>query len=89
MFERVETAGDNPITVVSGEPYALALLARWTSFSGTQGIFRSGSSSDGNRLWVLSSGKLWGRHANVNSPSSSNGPTSPTGWHTLVRVWDR
>ena len=84
----VETADANPITFASGEPYTLALLIRWTENPGTEGIFRSGSSSDGNWLWMTSSGRLWGRHANVNSPSSSNGPLITAGWHTLVRVWD-
>jgi hypothetical protein len=51
----VETAGDNPITFSSGEPYTLALLIRWTSVSGPQGIFRSGSSSNPTWLWVVSS----------------------------------
>jgi hypothetical protein len=37
---------------------------------------------------MTSSGRLWGRQANVNSPSSSNGPRITAGWHTLVRVWD-
>lgn len=36
----------------------------------------------------LALGKLWGRHANVDSPSSGSGPTITAGWHTLVRVWD-
>jgi hypothetical protein len=34
----VETADDNPISFASGEAYTLALLIRWTSVSGTQGI---------------------------------------------------
>jgi hypothetical protein len=37
---------------------------------------------------MLSSGKLWGRQANVNSTSSSNGPLITAGWHALVRAWD-
>ena len=37
---------------------------------------------------MTSSGRLWGRHANVDSPASSNGPLITAGWHTLVRVWD-
>ncbi len=37
---------------------------------------------------MTSSGRLWGRHANVDSPSSSNGPLITAGWHTLIRVWD-
>jgi hypothetical protein len=37
---------------------------------------------------VLSSGKLWGRQANVDSPAAGSGPTITAGWHTLVRVWD-
>jgi hypothetical protein len=36
---------------------------------------------------VLSSGKLWGRNANVDSLSSGGGPMIAAGWHTLVRVW--
>jgi hypothetical protein len=35
---------------------------------------------------MTSSGRLWGRHANVDSPASGSGPTA--GWHTLERVWD-
>jgi hypothetical protein len=84
----VETADGDPITFASGEPYTLALLIRWTENPGTEGIFRSGSSSNGGWLWMTSSGKLWGRHAGVNSPSSGSGPTIAAGWHTLVRVWD-
>jgi hypothetical protein len=38
-----------------------------------------------NRLWVLSSGQLWGRHANLASPGSGSGPPSP--WAgSLLRV---
>jgi hypothetical protein len=37
---------------------------------------------------MTSSGKLWGRHANVDSPASGSGPMITAGWHTLVRVWD-
>jgi hypothetical protein len=37
---------------------------------------------------MTSFGKLWGRHAGVDSPASGNGPTITAGWHTLVRVWD-
>jgi hypothetical protein len=37
---------------------------------------------------MLSSGQLWGRHANLSSPGSGSGPTFTAGWHTLVRVWD-
>jgi hypothetical protein len=87
----LERGGDRrqqPITFASGEPYTLVLLIRWINTSGTQGIFRSGSSSTGTWLWALSSGKLWGRHANVDSPASGSGPTITAGWHTLVRVWD-
>jgi hypothetical protein len=76
-------------TFASGEPYTLALLIRWTENPGTEGIFRSGSSSDGNWLWMTSSGKLWGRHASLDSPASGSGPTITAGWHTLVKVWDR
>ena len=83
----VETAEGNSITFAPGEPDTLALLIRCISTSGTQGIFRSGSSSNGTWLWMLSSGKLWGRHANVDSPASGSGPTITAGWHTLVRVW--
>ena len=72
---QVKTADANPITFGSGEPYTLALLIRWTRISGTQGIFRSGSASSGNWLWMSSSGRLWGRHANVDSPGSRSGPT--------------
>jgi hypothetical protein len=59
---QVQTADGNPISFASGEPYTLALLICWTGVSGAQGIFRSGSSSSGNWLWMLSSGKLWDRH---------------------------
>ena len=83
----IKTADANPITFASGEPYTLALLIRWTESPGTEGIFCSGSSSDGNWLWMTSSGRLWGRHTNVNRPPSSNGPLIAAGWHTLVRVW--
>jgi hypothetical protein len=31
---------------------------------------------------------LWGRYANLDCPSESNGPTITPGWYTLVRVWD-
>jgi hypothetical protein len=44
----VETADDDPISFASGEPYTLALQEN----SGTEGIFRSGSSSSGNWLWM-------------------------------------
>ena len=37
---------------------------------------------------MTNSGRLWGRHANVDSPASGSGPTITAGWHTLVRVWD-
>jgi hypothetical protein len=37
---------------------------------------------------MLSSGQLWGRHANPASFGSGSGPTFTAGWHTLVRVWD-
>ena len=75
--------------MLSGEPYTLVLVIHSTSVPGTQGIFRSGSSSNGIWLWVVSSSRLWGRHANVDSPSSGSGPTITAGWHRLVRVWDR
>jgi hypothetical protein len=78
----------HPITFASGKPYTLALLILWKENLGTEGIFRSGSSSNGNWLWMTSSGRLWGRQANVYSPSSSNGPLITAGWQTLVRVWD-
>jgi hypothetical protein len=68
----VETAADDPITFALGEPYTLALPIRWTSISGTQGIFRSGSSSNGTWLWMISSSRLWGRHANVDGPASGD-----------------
>ena len=35
---------------------------------------------------MTSSGRLWDRHANVDSPASGSGPTA--GWHTLERVWN-
>jgi hypothetical protein len=38
-------------------------------------------------LWVVSSSRLWGRHANVDSPGSGSGPTITAGRHTLLRVW--
>jgi hypothetical protein len=63
------------------------LLIRWTSVAGTQGIFHSGSSSNGTWLWVVSSGRLWGRHADLDCPSEDNGPAITPGGHTLVRVW--
>jgi hypothetical protein len=75
----VETADNNPIPSASGEPYTLALLILWKENPGTEGIFRSGSSSNGNWLWMTSSGRLWGRHANVDSPSSGSGATIPRG----------
>jgi hypothetical protein len=84
----VETADGNPILFDSGEPYTIALLILWTEDPGNEGIFRSGSSNTGNWLWMTSGGKLWGRHANVNSPASSAGPLITAGWHTLVRIWD-
>jgi hypothetical protein len=31
--------------------------------------------------------RLWGGHANVDSPGSGSGSTITAGWHTLVRVW--
>jgi hypothetical protein len=37
---------------------------------------------------MISSSRVWGRHANVDSPSSGSGPTITAGWHTLLRVWD-
>jgi hypothetical protein len=83
----VGTTG-NPIAFVSGEPYTIALLIRWTGNPGTEGIFRAGAASNGTWLWMTTSGKLWGRHANVNSPASTSGPLITAGWHTLVRVWD-
>lgn len=83
-----ETAESEPITFASGEPYTLALLILWKHNPGTEGIFRLGTSSNGDWLWMTSSGKLWGRHANVNSPGSGDGPTITAGWHTLVRAWD-
>jgi hypothetical protein len=64
------------------------LLILWKENPGTEGIFRAGSSSSGTWLWMLSSGRLWGRHANVDSPASGSGPTITAGWHTLLRVWD-
>jgi Concanavalin A-like lectin/glucanases superfamily len=84
----VETADGNPILFNSGEPYTIALLILWTEDPGNEGIFGSGSADIGNWLWMLSGGRLWGRHANVNSPASGNGPPITAGWHTLVRVWD-
>jgi hypothetical protein len=84
----VETAEGDPISFDSDEPYTLALLILWKQNPGTEGIFRSGSSSNGSYLWMTSSGKLWGRHADADSPASGNGPTITAGWHTLVRVWD-
>ena len=42
----VEAADDSPITFASGEPYTVALLILWNP--GTEGIFRSGSSSSDN-----------------------------------------
>jgi hypothetical protein len=77
----VETTEGDPIAFAAGEPYTLALLILWKQNPGTEGIFRSGSSSNGDWLWMTSSGKLWGRHADVNSPASGNGPiiTTTTG----------
>jgi hypothetical protein len=37
---------------------------------------------------MTSSGRFWGRHANVDSPAFVSGPSITAGWHTLVRVWD-
>ena len=84
----VEIADDNPITFASGEPYTLALLILWKENPSTEGIFRSGSSSNGNWLLILSSGKLRGRQGNADSPGSGSGPAIATGWRTLARVWD-
>lgn len=83
----VATSGD-PISFATNEPYTLALLIRWAVAPGTEGIFRSGASSTGTWLWMLSSGRLWGRQANVDSPASGSGPLITAGWHALVRVWD-
>jgi hypothetical protein len=84
----VETADANPIVFEAGEPYTIALLILWTEDPGNEGIFRSGSANTGSWLWMLSGGKLWGRHANINSPASGSGPLITAGWHTLARVWD-
>jgi len=37
---------------------------------------------------MTSSGRFWGRHANVDSPAFVSGPSITAGWHTLVRVWN-
>jgi hypothetical protein len=83
----VGTTGD-PITFASGEPYTLALLIHLAGVSGNQGIFRAGAASNGGWLWMLSSGRLWGRHDGINSPSAASGPLITAGWHSFVRVWD-
>jgi hypothetical protein len=39
-----------------------------------------------NRLWMLSSGQLWGRHANLASPRSGSGHhRRPAAWCALRR----
>jgi hypothetical protein len=83
-------------TFASGEPYTLALLIGWTSallIGWTSGLGeRRASSARAPRATatgygLLSSGKLWGRHANLDCPTESNGPAITPGWHALVRVW--
>jgi hypothetical protein len=49
-------------------PDAILLLCSGPR-TGNNGISRSGSSSNGNRLWNLSSGRLWGGHAHIDSPA--------------------
>lgn len=47
----VETAEGDPISIASGEPYTLALPIHWKQNPGSESIFRSGSSSNGD--WLL------------------------------------
>jgi hypothetical protein len=35
---------------------------------------------------MTSSGRLWGRQANVDSPASGSGPIITAGWHALLEV---
>jgi hypothetical protein len=35
---------------------------------------------------MTSSGRLWGRQANVDSPASGSGPIITAGWHAPLEV---
>ena len=54
---QVETADASPMTFASGELYTLALLILWKENPGIESIFHSGSSSNGNWLWMISLGE--------------------------------
>jgi hypothetical protein len=76
------------IDAVSGDLFiAFNGLSR-TTFARSVPTRCSSSPATANWLWMVSSSRLWGRHANVDSPASGSGPTITAGWHTLVRVWD-
>jgi hypothetical protein len=67
--------------------HAVPLSTRWQLANGAvRRVTCHGPS--GGWLWMLSSGRLWGRHDGINSPNSASGPLITAGWHSFVRVWE-